>query len=84
VLGIVVAAVTAMKLTDADITVVKELLFEQRCSVLPALTMHGYLQALLALVVVLPRAGAVEGIGTGALCVGLFSVQRGRDGVAGR
>jgi hypothetical protein len=55
-----------------------------RCSVLPALTMHGYLQALLALVVVLPRAGAVEGIGTGALCVGLFSVQRGRDGVAGR
>lgn len=28
-LGVVVAAVTAMKLTDADITVVKELLFEQ-------------------------------------------------------
>jgi predicted transcriptional regulator len=29
VLEVVVAAVTAMKLTDADITVVKELLFEQ-------------------------------------------------------
>jgi hypothetical protein len=46
--------------------------------------MHGYLQTLLALVVVLPHAGAVEGIGTGALRVGVFSLQRGRDGVAGR